>query len=242
MNRISVVIVVESEDQPVEDTLMSLDTGERIFVINDGCDSRKLRSLSEQYHFRLLENSFREGFSSCLNRTLFHCDSDYIALTSAGSTNNSERLDLLLKELQKSTRTGMVGSHAARIDRSGNIIGYLTYPPKTAGDIYKCIIQSDASPVIDETIAFNRQLVLELGGFSTNHELCVFHMVVKMLLAGVDVTNIQEPLVNIPEKYSIGGINPEFEEIRAMLKKMKRHSYRIDPSYFEQDCFTEYNK
>jgi len=246
-SKLSVVIVCHnSEDYILRNVNSIIDTAPEIVLIDDGSTDNTLfvlKNLADSYnHIRVLVNKYREGEAVSRNRAIISLNSEFIAIQRDCDTSRADRFQLQMEEMEKGF--DLVGCHVVKTNPSGQTIGYVTYPPKEPQDLYACIVQNMTEPVLDQTILFNRQTVLKMGGFNSAYMLPTFDLVGRMLSKGIGVSNIQECLVSSMAKYMCKSELKDREEnariITAQFIRRNHQDPRLEASHFLQDCFTEY--
>ena len=152
--------------------------------------------------------------------------------------------------LDEDEKVIFVGSYAAKMDHTGNLIGSMVYPPQDTSRAFSLIARYKLNPIIDPSCMYRREQVLKHGGYTMDPELRTvldFELWCRLLCHGYLMSNIREPLI----KYRINpnGVtrteNSKMVEatdvVWAAFRRKNLSDPRLDPSLFRQDDFTEFS-
>ena len=119
----------------------------------------------------------------------------YIAIQDADDISYLNRLEKEVSFLESHDDIFCVGSWADKINKKGENIGEMTYPPELHNDIVDFIF-TKRNPIIDPSSMFRRDVFDSLGGYEDKWNLVPdLHLWIKALKGGSRFANIPEKLI-----------------------------------------------
>ena len=128
-----------------------------------------------------------------MNKALKYASGEYIARMDADDISETERLKKQLLYLENN-QLDLIGCNVQNIDENGNKSPYISIFPKTNAKVMK-YARFD-SPVAHPTWFARRKVFDSLGGYHEIDACEDYDFLVRAILRGFKVGNIQEPLLN----------------------------------------------
>jgi len=91
-----------------------------------------------------------------------------------------------------------VGGHAVKIDKDGNSIGIMSYPPLTNEEIVREIVERKKNPIINPTVMFSKGTFYQIGRYTFQPDIYTvqdFDLWCKAILHKCKLHNLQKPLI-----------------------------------------------
>lgn len=168
------------------------------------------------------------------NEAISICHGEYIAIHDGDDISEADRLSLQVDFLDKNPDIFCVGGHATKIDKNGDEIGLMDYPPETHQEIVKMLRDKFyLNPIIDPTTMFRRDIFHKLGGYNIDEEIYTapdYDLWLRAISAGYRFANIQKPIIKYRENSSGMTGQKKQEMIRAHMIIWRR---------FSPDCFRQ---
>jgi glycosyltransferase involved in cell wall biosynthesis len=166
-------------------------------VIVEDPSPRSAGDLLADFHdprIRHLVNSVRTSLVAQRNRCIAEARSDLVAILDADDVAQPDRLERQWVFLTAHPDIDVVGSQLAIIDHDDRHLGYRTYP--LDHDSIMRVIRKH-SPFAQNTVLFNKQAVLQAGGYgySYNNTAEDYDLWSRLALQGTRFANLPYPLV-----------------------------------------------
>lgn len=206
-------------------------------IVVDNPENKKLIALLNDYsvidsRIIILINEKNMGLTQSLNRALYHAKGDYIARMDADDISECERLKKQIKFLEKKG-LDLVGCNIQNIDILGNQISSISVFPET-NEIaikYACF----DSPVPHPTWLVKKEVYDSLMGYQDIDACEDYDFLVRALLKGFKLGNIQEPLLNY--RINVNGISATKKTNQKLALSIIRDNYKIGKETSEQEYF-----
>lgn len=223
--------------EAIESVLSQTVRPDEIIVAVDGPVSSSLKLLLETYASK---NSFfiniflpeNIGRGAALNRVLPMCKYDYIAIVDADDINLPNRFELLLEAINKQKDLAVVGSQVEEVN--ANTLEHINYKkvPLSKEAIYN--YTKKRSPFNQPSVIFNKNAVLEVGGYLHMHLSEDYYLWLRLVAAGYNMCNLPEILVKMRTDENLfarrGGYK-YFKSNRLMQKKIHKAGMINYPTY-----------
>lgn len=243
MPKVSIVLSVFNCEKYIKDSIDSvlLQTFDDIelIVVNDGStdNTRSIISSISDKRLILIDNEYNEGIFVSRNRAILRSKGEYIAILDGDDVCMPDRIAMQCQVLDENKDIGFLGSHALKIGSNGQLLGYMSYPPKTTQEAHRYITNLNLNPIIDPTSMFRKDIFISHGGYSLYlpHSMD-FELWCRLLNHNIKMTNIQTPLLKyrVHDKNMSVTNHSEMQEaslnIRAafMLKKLEDPVLRVE--------------
>lgn len=153
------------------------------------------------------------------NQAISMAKGKYIAIHDGDDISLPRRFELEVDFLEKNADVFCVGGHASKIDSTGGVIGSMSYPAEDHEGIVDQILKRK-NPMIDPTTMFNRQLFLDLKGYTTRNDIYTvpdFDLWCKAILSGYKLANIKHEIIHYR-------VNPQGMTRRHSKEMMSAHT------------------
>ncbi len=243
MPKVSIIISVYNGEKYIKESINSVlsqtFTDFELIIVNDGStdNTRSVISSASDKRITLIDNEYNEGIFVSRNRAILRANGEYIAILDGDDVCMPDRIARQYNTLNTNKDIGFLGSHAIKIGPHGQLMGYMSYPPKTTQEARRCISQLNLNPIIDPTSMFRKDIFISHGGYSLHlpHSMD-YELWCRLLNHNVKMTNIQTPLLKyrVHDKSISTNKHDEMQEaalnIRAafMLKKLEDPVLRVE--------------
>lgn len=247
---LSIIYVVYNKDYLSDSFSAIMDSSENIdceiIIVNDGSDNETREYLLQYYmdtkksrNTRLLENTYYQGNAISRNRAILESKGKYVAVHNHIDINLPNRLHDQI-DFMNNNNSVMIGGHAINISYTNEHVGYDTSSPENAQQIYKNITQMKP-PVIDGTVMFRREEVINNGGYNVSPQLdnITFELCCRLMSRNYLISNLQKLII----KQRMTEHNNDIDNIKEMCSKFRRRNFkynRLQKKSFLQDFYTEY--
>ena len=147
----------------------------------------------------LIDTVTNEGCFKARTRAIERSRGEYIAIVDSDDISLLNRFQKQLEIMENDESVFCCGSWAHKMDKNGNILGVMDYPPQNNKLIVKKILNDITSnPIIDPTVMFRKSVFYELGGYSFSNDrnlVADMDLWFRALISDKIFVNIQEPLV-----------------------------------------------
>ena len=181
---------------------------------------------------KVLINDKNLGLTSSLNEALEFASGQYIARMDADDISNTERLKKQLLFLENN-RLDLVGSNIQNIDENGIESSCISFFPETVKQVEKYALYD--SPVPHPTWLAKRKVYDSLGGYREIDACEDYDFLVRAILQGFKIGNVQEPLLNY--RINSKGISATRKTKQKLALAILRENYKIGKETTEQEIF-----
>jgi glycosyltransferase involved in cell wall biosynthesis len=251
--KLSIITTIYNAERYVQESLDSIFSQPfsdfELILVNDGSTDKTrdiiLQSLNRP-NVRLLENKYNEGIPVSRNRALLEARGKYVAIHDADDVTLPQRFIKQVKMLDSRKEIVAVGTHAIKINASGQVIGSMVYPPKTTEQAFRMIMQIKLNPIIDPSCMYRKDMIIDYGGYPMDPEFLTvpdFHLWCRLISNNHRIANIQERLI----KYRVNpkGVtrtrNAEMvqatNKVWASFKRRNLKKLPLRADYFQSDSF-----
>ena len=198
-----------------------------IILINDGSTDESLKVATEALcgstiPYILIDKDINEGCFKARTRAIELSRGKYIAIADSDDVSSLSRLEKQLKIMENDESVFCCGTWAYEMDKEGNILSIMDYPPKNNKLIIKKILNDRTSnPIIDPTTMFRKSVFYELGGYSFSIDrnlVADMDLWFRALISDKVFVNIQEPLVFYRVNPGGNTVSKKREMIRQHVK------------------------
>jgi len=251
----SVLLPIYRNDNPdflkvaIDSILNQSFQADEILIAVDGYINDDLKKVIENYKksnedlFTVCYYLENEGLGKLLNKTLLLCRNEYIARMDADDFSLPNRIEKQFKLLESRNDINIVGTNVDEFFNEFNNVVAKVVLPEEPKDIYN--FAKRRCPIRHSSLLFKKSDVLSVGNYSTEpyiqNYMQDYDLIVKLLIKGFNIYNIQEPLVKMrvnPDFYNRrGGINYLKCVHKAKIKFLKLGFYSLSDfiiSFFGQ--------
>ena len=146
---------------------------------------------------KMLPSHENVGCGEGRNRAIRKARGKYIAIQDADDMSFQTRLEKEVKFLEENEDIFCVGAWADKMEKNGDFIELMTYPPATNEEIFHEMMIKKNNPIIDPSCMYRKDIFNELGGYEGKWRLVPdFNLWVRAMQAGCKFANLQEVLVH----------------------------------------------
>ena len=197
MPTISVIMSVYNGEkylkEAIESVLVQDFSDFEFIVINDGSTDRSLEII-KGFNDKRLKFISREnkGLIYSLNEAIFLAQGQYLARMDADDICLPNRLSVQLKAFDDE-KVGMVGSWAIKIDKNGQEMGVMSYPPSQYKKIKNFFIRHN--PFIHSSVMIRKEVLDKVGVYSDKFKHAEDYELWSRVLSRFEAVNIPQPLI-----------------------------------------------
>lgn len=205
MCKFSVSMCVYGKDEPewfktaVDSVVNQTKKPDEIVIVVDGPVPDTLDGIIREYEqdstFKIVRLAENQGHGNARRISLEACTHNLVALMDADDISAPDRFEKQLAEFEQNGELSIVGSNITEfIGEPENIVGQRVVPSNDA-EIkdymkYRC-------PMNQVTVMFNKEHVMQVGGYIDWYCEEDYYLWLRMYLAGMKFANIEEDLVNV---------------------------------------------
>ena len=213
----------------------------QFIIVNDNPNNKAHIMICSEYaktdqRIVLLCNEQNYGLVKSLNRALTQATGDYIARMDADDFSRPDRFEKQVSFLENN-KLDLVGSNIRNMSENGELAGNVTICPKTHEQI-KCYLKTN-SAVPHPTWLGKRTVFELLGGYRDIAACEDYDFLVRLVLAGGRVGNVQEDLVYY--RLNSSGISSTKKAIQKTSLYIVRKYYRNGSIVSENNFFDYLN-
>jgi glycosyltransferase involved in cell wall biosynthesis len=151
---------------------------------------------SDKDLFTIYKYERNEGLGKLLYKTLPLCRNEYIARMDADDYSLPRRMEKQFAAITKNTDINVVGTNVDEFNGDiSNVVAHVVLP-ETPEEVYS--FAKKRCPVRHPTLLYKKSEVIAAGNYTpTQINVQDYDLVVKLLLHGYKIYNIQEPLVKM---------------------------------------------
>jgi len=213
-----------------------------IVLVKDGPLDSGLNSLIDKFidqfpdTIKVVELSENKGLATALRVGLEECSYDIVARMDSDDISVENRFEKQL-QIMETGKYDVVGSNTLYFDDETKSVIGLKINPETMERIIP--YSKKRSPVSHVTAMFKKKSVLAVGSYENVLQFEDYWLWVKMIMAGMQIYNIQEPLVYV--RYGDGMISRRggksyFNKELAFLRKLREVGF-IDRKEYVRNLF-----
>lgn len=228
MQPYSVLMPVYYKDNPewlkisIDSMLNQTISPDEFVIVKDGALTDQLNNVIEIYVsaysglFKIVNLEKNCGLGIALKLGIENCTNEFIARMDADDYSMPNRIEKQFEVFEKNPELDVVGSNVEEfIDSIDNVISHVVLPEKHE-DIY--IFAKKRCPIRHPTLLYKKSAVVKAG----NYRHCLYcedyDLIVKLLLAGVKIYNIQNPLVKMRTSADFYKRRGGFKYLRCIYK------------------------
>lgn len=209
-----------------------------IIIVVDNPTNRDLIKFLENVsennsQIKLVINEKNLGLTGSLNKALQFASGDYIARMDADDISKPDRLKKQLDFLKK-RKLDLVGCNIQNIDENGITSDRITIYPETPDKVAKYARYD--SPVAHPSWLVKREVFESLNGYQEIDACEDYDFIVRAILNGFKIGNIQEPLLNY--RINTQGISSTKKSKQKATLYYIRNNYRKGKISTAQDIFS----
>lgn len=169
---------------------------------------------------RYVLNQERSSLRDQLNQAIALSRGDFLARMDADDISRPERLKKQLQYLKAHPEISLVGTNMEFIDEKGRSLGYRRFPEEH--DVIARDLRVYCS-IAHPTVMFRKADVIEIGCYKDSQPMEDWDLWCRMLLAGKQFHNIQEPLFKYRVHSQAGKVTVMKKTLRTGIDLKKRH-------------------
>lgn len=241
----SVLMTVYKNDTPewlkiaIESMLNQSEAPSEFLIVQDGPVPTKLINVINEYTennkdlFVLLINEKNEGLGAALNRGVRHCKYEYIARMDSDDISDVKRCEKILHYMSEHQELSLVGCDCVEfLNTTDNIKGYVRLPQDP--DKVKAFAKKRV-PIRHPSIIFKKKDVLKVGNYYAIRRSQEYDLVVRMLMAGLKISNVQEVLFYIRVNENFYSRRGGWDKAK-LLANQRKEFYRYGFYTFPEFC------
>ncbi len=235
----SEVWIKEAMDSMLEQTVPPSE----FLIVEDGPIGEILEKVIDSYAgerpelFKIVKNEENLGLGAALRIGVEQCKYEYIARMDSDDISNIHRCEKILNFMAEHPEYSMVGCDCVEFVNSvDNITGYVRLPqdPEKVAKFAKKRV-----PIRHPSIMFKKSDVIKVGNYKPLRRSQEYDLVVRMLLAGMKISNVQEVLfyIRIGEDFYLrrGGWN-KAKLLAGQRKDFYRYGFYSFPEFCMYAC------
>jgi len=159
------------------------------------------------------------------NRAIKEAKGRYIAIQDADDISFQLRLKKEVDFLEANDDIFCIGAWADKIEKNGDFIELMAYPPFSHEEIYHEMMIKKNNPIIDPSCLYRRENFNKLGGYNSKWRLVPdFNLWVRAAKAGYKFANLKEVLVyyrqhpnSVTNKSEMAVVREHFKMCKELL-------------------------
>jgi glycosyltransferase involved in cell wall biosynthesis len=199
-------------------------------IINDGSTDSTVEKINSFKDNRIIfiDNKDNKGIAIRRNEAISKSCSKYICVHDGDDISLPDRLEKQCDFLENNDSIFCVGSHAIKINESGEELEIMNYPPQTHDEIVEMLRGGILNPIIDPSSMYRLKDFNALGGYTLNkkrHLVPDMDLWLRAIMYKKLFANLQLPLI----KYRM---NPDGMTQKHKMEMIYEHVNLILNSYF----------
>lgn len=203
----SILMTVYEKDNPewlkeaINSMIDQTHSPSEFVVLIDGPTPIRLRNILDDYHkqyeglFKIIPQNKNIGLGAALKIGVENCKYEYIARMDADDISAPKRCETILNYMIKNPTYSMVGSNAVEFVNTIDDVRSLVILPETPKDTRK--FAKKRVPIRHPSIIFKKSDILAVGNFKPLRRSQEYDLVIRMLMAGMKISNVPEILFYI---------------------------------------------
>lgn len=196
-----------------------------LILVADGQLTDELYLTIDKYkalfcNINLIQLPYNVGLGRALNEGLKHCSYEWIARMDSDDISLPYRFEKQFNYIEQNTNIGVLGSWISEFNNDLNNTQTVKKVPEKHNEIL--LYAQSRNPINHPVVIFNKQKVLDVGGYEHCPMFEDYWLWVRLLQAGTQFYNIQEPLLLFRANNSMyerrGGISYIEYEYRFLRK------------------------